>query len=104
MDSENVRNRLLQREQQLMVRVSKIESDLGSVRPRHPEERAIAAENDEVLEQLDQVEREELSSIRTALARIDAGQYATCASCEGEIAAGRLEALPFTTLCVECAS
>lgn len=47
-------------------------------------------------------EREKLQSVEEALERIDEGSYGICDSCESEIAAGRLEAMPFTRLCVSC--
>ena len=47
-------------------------------------------------------ERGKLQSIEEALARIDDGSYGICDSCEAEIAPGRLEAMPFTRLCVSC--
>jgi len=47
-------------------------------------------------------EREKLQSVEDALERIEEGIYGMCDSCESEIAAGRLEAMPFTRLCVSC--
>jgi DnaK suppressor protein len=47
-------------------------------------------------------EREKLQAIDDALARIDDGTYGVCESCESDIAEGRLEALPFTRLCISC--
>lgn len=47
-------------------------------------------------------EREKLQSIETALARIEDGTYGICENCESEIAPGRLEAMPFSRLCVSC--
>jgi DnaK suppressor protein len=47
-------------------------------------------------------EREKLQAIQEALERIDDGSYGICESCESEVAEGRLEALPFTRLCVNC--
>jgi DnaK suppressor protein len=38
------------------------------------------------------------------LERIEDGSYGICESCESEIASARLEALPFTRLCVSCQS
>ena len=46
--------------------------------------------------------RDKLQAIQEALARIDDGSYGVCDNCEAEIAEGRLEALPFTRLCVNC--
>jgi DnaK suppressor protein len=47
-------------------------------------------------------EREKLRAITDALERIEDGSYGICESCESEIAPGRLEALPFTRVCVSC--
>jgi DnaK suppressor protein len=49
-------------------------------------------------------EREKLQAIEEALGRIEDGSYGICDSCESEIAPGRLDALPFTRLCVSCQS
>ena len=47
-------------------------------------------------------EREKLEAIDEALARVEEGSYGMCESCESDIAEGRLEALPFTRLCINC--
>ena len=46
--------------------------------------------------------RSKLKAIESASERIDDGSYGMCESCEGEIAEGRLEAMPFTRVCVSC--
>lgn len=38
-----------------------------------------------------------------ALGRLDKGEYGICESCGTAIPVARLEVLPYTTLCVECA-
>lgn len=48
-------------------------------------------------------ERGKLQAIQEALERVDGGEYGICEMCEGEIAEGRLEALPFARVCVSCA-
>jgi len=45
-----------------------------------------------------------IENIDTALARIDAGTYGMCERCGKKIPLARLEALPATSRCVECAS
>jgi DnaK suppressor protein len=45
-----------------------------------------------------------VSEVRAALARIDDGAYGTCQSCLKKISAARLEAIPYTRFCVECAA
>jgi len=45
---------------------------------------------------------EMVTRIDMALARLDAGQYGSCAECEREISERRLEALPFAVRCQTC--
>ena len=47
-------------------------------------------------------DRDKLQAIENALERIEEGEYGICKDCEEEIAQARLEALPFTRLCVAC--
>lgn len=46
--------------------------------------------------------RQHLAAIDEALARLDAGTYGSCISCHQPIAPGRLEALPWAALCIDC--
>ncbi len=45
-----------------------------------------------------------LSQTEDALRRLDEGTYGVCVDCGKAIPAARLTALPYTTLCVECAA
>jgi DnaK suppressor protein len=47
-------------------------------------------------------DREKVQAINEALGRVDDGSYGICESCESDIAEARLQALPFTRLCVNC--
>ena len=49
-------------------------------------------------------DRKKLQQVDDALHRVDTGEYGECEECGGEIAPGRLEAMPFTRLCVTCQS
>jgi DnaK suppressor protein len=53
-----------------------------------------------LLQSLDQTVRQ----IDAALVRLRTGQYGLCAACSDPIPVERLQALPFATLCVPCAS
>lgn len=44
-----------------------------------------------------------LGDVREALNRIEKGTYGTCQECGEHIAEARLEALPYTPYCIECA-
>ena len=43
-----------------------------------------------------------LAEIEAALGRLDAGTYGLCVNCGKEISADRLEALPGTSMCIQC--
>jgi DnaK suppressor protein len=43
-----------------------------------------------------------LRDVRAALTRIEEGTYGTCLNCEGEIGLKRLQAVPWTPLCIAC--
>jgi RNA polymerase-binding transcription factor DksA len=84
-------------------RMHRIRANL--VEPVDPdvEERAVEREGDEVLESLGQSGEAELRMIRAALARIASGDYGICTHCGAEIGKARLDALPWTPYCRDCA-
>ena len=84
-------------------RLTAIESDLSKQLDADSADRAIETENDEVLMSMERSGREELKAISSALDRIESGTYGRCVLCDAEIGELRLEALPFTPYCVECA-
>ena len=45
----------------------------------------------------------QLEEVNRALADIDAGRYGICRECGEPIAKARLQALPYTPTCIECA-
>jgi len=47
-------------------------------------------------------ERQSLVMIEKALQRMEAGTYGQCESCGDEIGLRRIQARPFTTLCIAC--
>ncbi|HLU31185.1 MAG TPA: TraR/DksA family transcriptional regulator [Acidimicrobiia bacterium] len=44
-----------------------------------------------------------LHKVENALTRIERGEYGQCESCGNDIPTARLDALPYATLCVDCA-
>ena len=48
-------------------------------------------------------EKAQLMQVEAALAALDNGTYGTCWNCGRPIPAGRLEAIPWSTLCIDCA-
>lgn len=67
------------------------------------EEQAIQTQNDEVVDSLETETRRELAQIERALERLANGRGDECERCGNEIDPRRLQVLPYTTLCVECA-
>ncbi len=51
---------------------------------------------------LKQTDSKLLRAIEEAIHRIDNGTYGVCLECENEIAAARLEAVPWTRVCIDC--
>jgi len=98
-----VQAQLQQRLDQILRREGVIEGDLRQPHDPDLEERAIEAENDEVLEGLDELSRAEARQIREALRRIGDGTYGRCARCGKPIGAARLVAVPSTSYCLSCA-
>ncbi len=55
----------------------------------------------ELDEGLEEDAREQLRQVEKALARIESGEYGRCEVCGKEIPSERLEAVPWTTLCID---
>lgn len=89
---------------QLQRRLAGIEAELDSHDEKDWEELAVEREGDEVLERLGQGGQAEIRMIEAALARMAAGDYGTCAKCGAVIGEARLDAVPYTPFCKECAA
>ena len=103
-DSADARTRLEAQLAELEDRLSRIERDLAEPADPDSSERAVQMEDDDALEGQAALVSNEIGAVRRALQRIEDGTYGECANCGNEIAAGRLEARPEATLCIECAS
>lgn len=99
----DVRAQLQERLDVLLKRVGEIGSDLRRPADRDWQERATENENDEVLETLDESSRAEVTQVRAALSRLEAGTYGMCATCGAAIGEARIAAMPSATTCVDCA-
>ncbi len=84
-------------------RLRGIEDELDSQKAQDWEDLATEREADEVLEGMGLSGQHEIRMIKAALLRIDAGDYGTCARCGDAIGEERLDVLPFTPLCRNCA-
>jgi DnaK suppressor protein len=57
---------------------------------------------DELASHLAVVEAKELAQVERALVRIKQGKYGVCDGCACKIPVARLNALPYSTLCIKC--
>jgi len=58
--------------------------------------------SDEISSQLAELEARELAQVERALARLKQGTYGLCEACSKRIPVARLNALPYSTSCIEC--
>jgi RNA polymerase-binding protein DksA len=106
-EHDEIRHQLLDMLEELDERLGKITDDVKHV--DHPpeqdfSEQATEAENNEVLDALGNATRDEIEKIKQALFRMDKGTYGFCVSCGEAIKKERLHAIPFASLCIQCAS
>ncbi len=103
MDTEHFKQLLTERKKYLETSLDEIEQTLDTEPSKDFEERAGEREGDEVMESLGNAELVELRQVNDALLRIEKGEYGTCAACGEEIVPARLEVVPHTQKCRNCA-
>ena len=103
LDLDQRRKQLEDRLRQLGGRLDSIERSLDETPDRDFEERATEREEDEVLETMGKGGAHEIAQIRAALDRMERGIYGICQQCGNEITPERLDVLPATPFCRNCA-
>ena len=98
------RGALEARLKELLSEAREIDKELREPPDPDVEDRAIELEDDEVLERLGNSALAEISLIRKALRRIEAGAYGVCVGCRKAISEERLKALPHASMCIKCAN
>jgi DnaK suppressor protein len=63
---------------------------------------AFDAGSEEVTSQLAELDARELNQVERSLARLKQGTYGICEGCQKRIPVARLNALPYSTTCIEC--
>ena len=94
---------LLARRDELLGNLERIEDQLDDPVPKDWEDAASERQGDEVLSALGHSDQAEIRRIDAALARIEAGEYGECVQCGKQIAEKRLQLLPDTPFCANCA-
>lgn len=88
----------------LTARMARIDGELDAPHSKDWDDLATEREEDEVLENMGLSAQTEVRQIQAALQRVEDGSYGICVKCGGEIAAERLDVLPYTPFCSACAS
>lgn len=103
---DEIRRKLLAQKQELLTRAAKVRADITrSSGPLDKDfaEQVVQMENDAVLAGIGEATKQELAQINRALAQLDQGSYGRCSSCGEPIGARRMQALPYSDLCIACA-
>lgn len=101
---ERLRGTLLEWKRRLQYGVERIRDRPSIDREDLPDPMDLAASGHSQFVQSRKHEREDslLRRIESALRRMANGSFGKCDRCEQDIPTGRLEALPVTTLCIDC--
>ena len=98
--------RLLDRRSELLRtlgdELGELRHDVGDTGAGDNVDSATASLNSDMLSQLAELDSQEVVQIDRAIARLVEGTYGQCEACDKRIPVGRLDALPYSTLCIEC--
>ena len=106
------RDTLRERAEALDALLERLEADEAAVRAdradqtaddEHDPEGSTLSGEWQRIEALRRAAAAERAEVENALARVDAGTYGVCEVCGRDISAGRIEARPFATRCIDCA-
>lgn len=99
-----IQSRLIAKQAELTRRLQRIKDNLTAGRSADSQEQAQELENAEVVDQLGNETRNEISRIARALDQIKNETYGFCADCGEQIPTARLEAHPYADRCIRCAT
>jgi len=101
---DGLRERLETKRSELSTRLDRITANLRRGLETDSKERAKQLEDSEVVDALGNEAREELKKISLALRRMDAGKFGLCSGCGSAIGVRRIDAYPYASECIECAT
>lgn len=99
----NIQKTLEDKLAELMERAVEIEDKLSDPGEQDWEENALEMEDDEVRIKIGELAKKEIEEIESVLSRIKSGEYGKCTICRKPIDVARLELLPHTLTCINCA-
>lgn len=101
---QKIRTELEIKKEEIEDRLKKIRESKRKPHDKDWQEQATERENDDVVDTLGENIIKELEQIDNAITRIQNNEYNICVSCGEEIPEKRLLALPYTSVCIECAT
>ena len=95
---------LKDRFEEILVEAEKTVSGMTTANENYPDptDRASLESERNFMLRIRDRERKLLTKIKSALERIDSGEFGVCESCGDDIGEERLNARPVTTLCISC--
>jgi RNA polymerase-binding transcription factor DksA len=104
-DMKRLKNILLKQRREIFDRLQGLESDWDALSERDIEMEEEAQKEDlrALFDQLDKMEQKEIEDIDRALTKIAITGYGTCEKCRRPISLRRLETLPASRFCTNCA-
>lgn len=103
MDIQKYKDVLEQRLAELSGQLHDIRDTLNEHHNPDWEELATEREDDEVLETMGITHQHEIAQIKSALDRMAKGEYGYCSQCGNIITPERLDLIPQTPFCAQCA-
>lgn len=97
------KDQITARKQELLARMTVVDQELAAHGSPDWEDNATEHEDDEALQALGLSAQREIPMLDAALARIEDGSYGFCVKCGAEISTERLDLLPATPFCRDCA-
>ena len=97
-----IKQQLQEKLNQLEQRLVQATRDASQSHSADSEEQAQERENDEVIDVIGTETERSIQQVKTALNRIEQGEYGICSSCRKAIDPHRLEAIPESTQCYSC--
>jgi DnaK suppressor protein len=104
MNTERFKQRLLNKERELVEETGRLEDDArdsGEAEVRDSIDDATSSQSTSEALQEDVLLSQTLTQVRDALKRIEDGTYGKCIVCGRQIEAARLEAVPWAAYCLE---
>ena len=104
-EQEAYKQKLIARRNEIVRKLSNFRDESKEVETDIAQDLADKAESSytkEFLLSLSDAEREQLFLIDSALRRMERSEFGQCQTCQKEISKKRLNALPWTSLCIDC--